>query len=639
MKQADNYDKVCSLIILTTLIFSLLSSLDCEFVKVKIASKIAFGPFSIISSDTWYESDFSTKGVGVGLWSFESPVGNQCFSYTYAQSLPGGVTGTISSYKKWFLNDDLTWSLARTCALTSCVMGLIANVFAWKLLLIGHVSANKNEPSRILKHRQRNLLMIMLGFVLGATVLESVKFGTFLSTDVCQRSVWLTTTTTATKTTSATQKPDNNIRVLKLSPSSNRDRISLNNDENDSQPKRILNGGTNPSSKEDHHSELQKTSATECTFARGAITSIMSIFMNLMLLFMLAAKVFIIMDTPPNNAHRFIDESGSASLISHNETVKWSLGTKSLTKSLRKSRWPRKNQLVDEGSSNGWTIGTSFRTKECTNDDELWTLGSKSNLNHNTISTKIPTSPEIIQSKRNVPRRQSFISDATGKVRNTDNYRSGRDAIHPISASRQHNIPIEPQGHKSERNLNHHVDRDAPIDDGTVMRVVPNIFVSCDRRKSGDIPNNEPLSSQQDTTHEIPKVVYSAGSDNSSETPKGKTKVARRNSNTGSTKPRQRHRNSHQSSPENGKAKASDPPPSDEVHLKRNNRIENEKARNPHMDWMCLKCKSNNRGSSDECWACSIPNVITTEPERRPSGDTNFVSMITNPNFGNSFND
>ena len=633
MKQADNFDKVCSLIILTTLIFSLLSSLDCEFVKVKVASKIAFGPFSIISSDNWYESDFFTKGVGVGLWSFESPVGNQCFSYTYAQSLPGGVTGTISSYKKWFLNDDLTWSLARTCALSSCLMGLAANIFAWKILLIDHISANTEEPSRFIKHRQRRLLMIMLGFVLSATVLESIKFGTFLNTDVCQRSVWLTTTATSS---SVTQKPDHNVRVLNLSPSSNRDSISLKNDENDSQRIRILDDGTNRPSSSKDHTRLQKTAASECTFARGAITSIMSILMNLMLLFMLAAKMVILIDIPLND-HRGIDDGGSVSLISHNDTVKWTLGTKSVTKTFRKSRWPRKNQLEYEGSSNGWTIGTSFRTKDDigTNDDELWTLGSKSNLNHN-ILTDIPSTPEIIPNKRSVPRRQSFISDATGKVRNSDHYRTGRGINTPISPSREHNTPMEPQGHKSERKFNEHVDRDTPIDDGTIMRVVPNIFVSCDRRNSGEIPNNAPSSSQQDT-HEIPKVVYSAGSDNSSESPKNKTKMARRNSNSGSAKPRQRRRGSRQTSPENGKSKASDPPPSDEIYLTRTNRTDNEKIRNPHMDWICLKCKSNNRGSADECWACSIPNVITTDPERRPSGDTNFVSMITNPNFGNSF--
>jgi len=98
----------------TGLIFSVTSSLDCQFLSIVVG----FDPANSL---------FDASAIGAGLWSFQSPAQpEECLIYSVAQKTK--MVLQDSSYESAMLNSDVYWSIARVAALMSAIFGLFGSV-------------------------------------------------------------------------------------------------------------------------------------------------------------------------------------------------------------------------------------------------------------------------------------------------------------------------------------------------------------------------------------------------------------------------------------------------------------------------------------------------------------------------------
>lgn len=156
---------VMFLLFLTGLVFSVLSSLDCSLLNIRIG----FNPDnSLVSRST----------LGVGLWTFEShSKPGECYFYDFAM-----LTSIIDNDRYYesclFSKKDGFVSLSRVMALSAACISLTAIIINFVL---------KETPKVTTK-------IFVLTLALSAMCLELSKVACFLQINLCAQSVWLNTT-------------------------------------------------------------------------------------------------------------------------------------------------------------------------------------------------------------------------------------------------------------------------------------------------------------------------------------------------------------------------------------------------------------------------------------------------------------
>ena len=128
------YPKILAFFVTAGLGLSATSSLYCDFMTIVLD----FTPGG------YYQNQ-----VGLGLWSFESPLG-QCVSYVEAYESGGLGMG----YSDWFMNKDFSWTVARILAMTGGLFGTISLVSVVMFKSIFFTSQQYSHLARPLSYSQ-----------------------------------------------------------------------------------------------------------------------------------------------------------------------------------------------------------------------------------------------------------------------------------------------------------------------------------------------------------------------------------------------------------------------------------------------------------------------------------------------------
>jgi len=210
--------------------FSILSALDCSFVRVHLSSQPSAGPYALVDPLIWESnlkemrmtrsSILATLPLGVGLWTYESPIfdsfrsniGNisskissgSCLTYPEAKSILGGISGFDNHYQKAFFNDDMQWNIARSGAILSMAMLVLVAIIMWRSILCGdyhndpandyvYIRTEQGTRERIKKGQSEGAIAcLVFGCLILAIAGESMKFISFGKIELCKKDVWTT---------------------------------------------------------------------------------------------------------------------------------------------------------------------------------------------------------------------------------------------------------------------------------------------------------------------------------------------------------------------------------------------------------------------------------------------------------------